>query len=454
MKLPIAIIIATLAFFCPVNARSSSPRPTLLVDITVNGLDYDMLRELSPNFGDNGFNRLMKQGAVIEVIDFGSRLDDAAASAILATGASPAVNGITAATLFDSQSRRPVSIILDPSRIGNFTDETYSPKAIRVSTLADEVKLDANGLGNVHAIAPDPVQAVISAGHAGNSAAWIGDSSGKWASTTYYKDLPTPLSSLNHRNPLSSRLDTLSWLPSAPQSAIDHLPSYKKIYPFRHAFLRSDPDRYRRFKSSAPVNTEVTDLAVDYIKLLSLGRREPVDMLSLTFTLQPYLYGHDADNRAEIIDAYLRLDRDLSRLFSAIETSGPGLASTVIAVAGTPLNASTLPDDPKWGVPTGEFSAQESRVAPQDESHDNLWQRRLGKGLSQPAVFLNRDLIKDRGLNLDEVARESADFLRKMAGVTYASTLSDIIAGADSRDGIFPRSRTSTSTQPATCSWP
>lgn len=438
MKLPIAIIIATLAFFCPVNARSSSPRPTLLVDITVNGLDYDMLRELSPNFGDNGFNRLMKQGAVIEVIDFGSRLDDAAASAILATGASPAVNGITAATLFDSQSRRPVSIILDPSQIGNFTDETYSPKAIRVSTLADEVKLDANGLGNVHAIAPDPVQAVISAGHAGNSAAWISDSSGKWASTTYYKDLPTPLSSLNHRNPLSSRLDTLSWLPSAPQSAIDHLPSYKKIYPFRHAFLRSDPDRYRRFKSSAPVNTEVTDLAVDYIKLLSLGRREPVDMLSLTFTLQPYLYGHDADNRAEIIDAYLRLDRDLSRLFSAIETSGPGLASTVIAVAGTPLNASTLPDDPKWGVPTGEFSAQRAVSLLKMNLMTIYGNGDWVKGYHNRQFFLNRDLIKDRGLNLDEVARESADFLRKMAGVTYASTLSDIIAGADSRDGIFP----------------
>lgn len=446
MKLRLTFLIASLALLASAHAqntpardaRNSSGRPTLLVDITVNGLDYDMLREMSPHFGPDGFNRLLTRGTVIESIDFGSRIDDTAAAAVLATGASPAVNGITGTTLFDQASRRAVSILNDPAQIGNFTDETYSPGGIRVSTLADEVRLDANGLGNVHSIAPSPEQAIIGAGHAGNSATWISDTSGKWATTTYYKDLPSPLASINRRSPLSSRLDTLTWLPAAPQGAMAHLPSYKKIYPFRHSFPRSDTDRYRRFKASAPVNTEVTDLAVDYIKLLGLGRREPIDMLSLAYTLQPYLHGRDGDNRAELIDAYMRLDRDIARLLSAIESPGPGLPSTVVAVAGTPADASTLPDDQKWGVPTGEFSAQRAVSLLKMNLMTIYGNGDWVKGYHNRQFFLNRDLIRERGLNLTEVAHESADFLRKMAGVTYASTLADIIAGGDSRDGIFP----------------
>ncbi len=431
----VALIIATTA---TAVAQNQPSRPSLLVNITVNGLDYDQLQDLSPYFGENGFNRIIKQGVVIETIDFGSPIDDAASSAVLSTGASPAVNGITAATRFDNDTRRSLNILNDPGQIGNFTNETYSPKAIKVSTLADEVRLDANGLGNVHSIAPDAVQAILGAGYAGNSAAWISETSGKWATTTYYKDLPSPLSTLNHRNPLSARLDTLTWIPTLPEAAINHLPSYKKIYPFRHAFLHSDNDRYLKFKASATVNTEVTNLAIDYIKFLNMGRREPIDMLSITYTLQPYLYGRDSDNRAETIDAYLRLDREIARLLSTIESSGPGLASSVIAISGTPRNASTIADDPKWGLPGGEFSTQRAMSLLEMNLMTIYGNGDWVTGYHNRQFFLNRNLIKERGLSLEEVARESADFLRKMAGVDYSATLSDIASGKESHENIFP----------------
>lgn len=419
---------------------ANTDRATLLLNITINGLDYDMVTSLMPHFSDGGFRMLAQKGVTITDVDFGGSVDDTAAAAIIATGASPAVNGITSAELYDPQSRTSRPIVYDQQWIGNFTDETFSPRAIRVSTLADEVRMDAGGLGNVHALAPDAAQAIVSAGHASNSACWITDVSGKWATSTWYKDLPTPMQEGNRRRPLSVRLDTLTWTPQLPDGAIAHLPSYKKIYPFRHAFLHSDPNRYRAFKTSAPVNAEIADMAIDYLTIMNLGRREPIDMLSLTFTLQPYLYGRDADNRAETIDAYLKLDRQLQRLLQHIDANGPGLAHTLVVVAGTPTSAERIPADEKWGIPTGEFSPQRAVSLLNMNLMTIYGNGEWVSGIHNGQVYLNRQLIHDRGLRLRDVAIESADFLRKMSGVAYAATLTDIIDG-DTVDGMFPPMR-------------
>ncbi len=48
-------------------------------------------------------------------------------------------------------------------------------------------------------------------------------------------------------------------------------------------------------------------------------------------------------------------------------------------------------------------------------------------GYHNGQIFLNHKLIKDRGKELREVRRESADFLTRMAGVHRAWTLDDVI---------------------------
>ncbi|MDE6123382.1 MAG: hypothetical protein K2F76_09070, partial [Duncaniella dubosii] len=46
-------------------------------------------------------------------------------------------------------------ILLDQAKIGNFTDETFSPSSLRVSTISDEVRIADGGIGLVHSVAPD-----------------------------------------------------------------------------------------------------------------------------------------------------------------------------------------------------------------------------------------------------------------------------------------------------------
>ncbi|MDE7407995.1 MAG: alkaline phosphatase family protein, partial [Muribaculaceae bacterium] len=180
----VAVMVSALAGTMDVAAqKSQNTRPSLVVGIVVDGMQQRYIDLLMPYFGQDGFRRLLQRGLVMEHVDYGTAVDPTAAAAMLYTGAPAAVSGIPSAQVYDRVRNMPYSVFLDPEKIGNFTDETYSPKALQVSTLSDEIRMDNGGLGNVHAIAPDASMAIIMAGHAGNSAFWISDVDGRWATT-------------------------------------------------------------------------------------------------------------------------------------------------------------------------------------------------------------------------------------------------------------------------------
>lgn len=420
-------------------------RPQLVVGIVVEGLSNDYLELLRSHFGENGFRRLSEQGVVISDIDFGTPLDGGASTALLFTGATPAVNGIGASTVYDREERRPHASLNDPATIGNFTSETLSPKALGASTLSDELRISSGGLGYVYSIAPDPTEAIIMAGHAGNSAFWINDLTGKWATTTFYRDLPQKPQEINHRTPLEYRLDTLQWVPCMAIDRYPDLPSYKKAYPFRHTFPRGDKNRIRAYKTSAAVNTDVASLAVGYLNSMALGKREATDMLALAFTLNPYPYAREADSRPELMDSYLRLDRDLGRIFEAIDAAGPGMDKTLVFVTGTPLTRRQRRDDEKWAIPYGEFSSRKA------VSLLNMYLMAIHgngqwvSGYHDSQLFLNHKLIKEQGKDLEEIRTAAARFLERMSGVSHAWTIDEVLSRqASERPEAFRRNTVAT----------
>lgn len=410
-----------------VETATHRSRPTLVVGIVVEGLSMDYLELLKPELCEGGFRRLMDSGVTITDLDYGTGLDGAASTAVVFTGTSPAVNGIPAGAVYDPATRRVVSVLNDASTIGNFTDETLSPKALAASTIADELRIDAGGLGYVYSIAPNAPEAIIMGGHAGNSAFWINDVTGKWATTTYYKDLPTPVQAANRARPADAMLDTLQWTPLIPVERLPDLPGYKKMYPFHHTFPRQDTHRVEAYKNSPAVNTDITRMASEYVSGMSLGKREYIDMLNVGYSLQPYIHGRDADNRPEIMDAYLRLDRNLAQLFATIDGKGPGMNHTLVFLAGTPLTNRSRRDDEKWGTPFGEFSSRKA------VSLLNMYLMALYgngewvNGYHNGQLFLNHDLIKERNKDIRELRDESARFLTRMSGVVNAWTIDDVI---------------------------
>lgn len=408
-------------------ASSSHKRPQLVLSIMVDGLRGDYLELLSSHFGPDGFNRLLHGGVTFEEIEFGPGVDAAGAVAMLYTGASPSVSGIAGAEVFSIDRKIPQPSLLDPSKIGNYTDETLSPDAILVSTLGDELRIDGGGAAYVHSISPDAERAIIMAGHAGNSAFWINSANGQWATTTYYREVPKSVTARNFTRPLASRIDTISWTPTLDVSRYPGLPAHKRHYPFHHSFGGSDVNKYHQFKTAAPVNVEVTDLALDYLRDMKLGERDAMDMLSVGYTLTPYGESTDIDARLETMDAYLKLDRQIARLLKAADGE-----TTVVILGGTPAEPVKVPDDPQWGLPGGEFSAKKAL------SLLNMYLiAKLGNGewvtaYHKGAFYLNHKLIDEKRLDPEEVRMEAAKFLTRMSGVAGAYTIDDILEGRTS----------------------
>ena len=153
----LATILFSLLVVPLVQSADNSPR--LVVGITVDQLRTDYLEALQHLFGEKGFKRLMREGVVCEnlVFDF-PNIDKASATATLYTGTTPFFHGIPSERFFNTAFLREEFILNDPSKIGNYTDETFSPERIRTSTLSDEVKIVSGGLGRVYAVAPDAQQ--------------------------------------------------------------------------------------------------------------------------------------------------------------------------------------------------------------------------------------------------------------------------------------------------------
>ncbi len=424
----IATVLVASMVSLTIVAQAPSPRPKLVVGIMIDGLRDDYIELLKGYFGEGGFKRLLRDGVVLENVEYGTQVDATTATAMIFSGAPASVNGIPTAMVYDSDTRRQRSIFFDTSTIGNYTDETLSPQALVVSTLSDEIRIDGGGIGSVYAIAPDASQSIVMAGHAGNSAFWINDVTGKWATTTHYKDVPGPITARNFVAPLSTRLDTLTWRPSMTLDNYPDLPAYKKYYPFRHTFPRNDVDRFRNFKTSAPVNTEITALASDYLTGLRLGTREAMDMLNIAYTLKPFSNTKDADTRLETMDSYIKLDQDLSKLFESIDKS-IGLSNTFIMVAGTPAKESEKRDDQRWAIHYGEFSPRKAvsllNVYLMAKYGNGDWVL----GHSNNYIHLNANLIKERDHDIKSIRIEAADFLTRMSGVSQVWTIDDIVAG-------------------------
>lgn len=410
--------------------QADTTRPKLVVGIMVDQLRTDYIEYLRSLFTEEGFNRLIRNGAYLRNVDFhGSVSDPTSASAVLLTGGWPSTNGIVSDKVFDHTSKRLTPVLSDKDYSGTNTTDQYSPVNLRLSTIADELAIDGAGLGLIYSIGADPQQSVVMAGHAGNSAIWICDNNGKWASSSYYKDFPKTLATSNQYSPLSRRLDTIQWQPLKKLDEYPGIPAQKKYYPFRYTFPTGDRDVYRNFKTTAPVNTEITNAAIACIESMSLGNRgDAIDMLNLAYTTAPYKQVKDGDYRLELEDTYLRLDNQLARLFNAIDKK-VGLDNAFIFLSSTGYYDDAAPDDEKYRIPSGSFSLKKA-----ESLLNSYLSAKHGNGdyvetIIDGEVFLDRREIENRRLSISSIRGEAREFLIRMSGVSEAYTFDEIPSG-------------------------
>lgn len=410
-------------------AQGSPERPRLVVGIVVDQLRTDYIEQLRSYFGEKGFRTLLGDGVYMRDVEFNATpLDAINSTALIYTGAYPSNTGVPAAAVYDAEAL-PSGLRLPLADKGSvsLTNDSFTPANLQLSTIADEIAINGGGFAQIYSVAIDPQQAVIMAGHAANGAIWLNNASGNWATSSYYGSLPSSISSRNYRNCLRERIDTMQWRPSAQLRLVADLPEWKKRAPFRHSFTRQDRDIFKKFANTPLSNAEVTDIATDLLRNLNLGKNpQATDMLNVAYTLAPYKYGTDGAARAELTDAYLRLDSQLGKLFEAIEKA-VGKENALIWLTSTGYCDEATADDKRFRIPGGEFSVKRARSLLNSYLSAKYGAASYVESIRESQVHFNKNTLESGGRNASAIINDARAFLLKMSGISDALTLDEIL---------------------------
>lgn len=398
------------------EAQTAHAVPKLVVNVTIDQLRTDYMEAFSSLYGNDGFNKILRDGRSYLNASYPfAQIDRASAMACIASGSVPHDNGIVGQRWMDRSTLRPTYCVDDASVQGWMTSEKYSPKALNVSTISDELKVATSGQALVYGIAPNADEAILSVGHAADGAFWIDNASGEWCSSSYYGQFPDWVVQYNASGRLSSRISQATWKPLSPiVGNFNFFITPQEGKEFKHKFTGTN--RNAEFKTSACVNDEMNRFARHCITTTRLGKDRITDYLALTY------YAGTFNNQAvsqvpiELQDTYVRLDLKLAELIKMLEKE-VGAGQFLVVVTSTGYAPDELADFTKYRIPTGTFSITRASALLNMYLMAVYGEGRYIETEFDSQLFLNQKLIEDKQLNYSEVLSRSQAFLTQMAGV-------------------------------------
>jgi hypothetical protein len=417
-------------------AQQMAEAPHLVVSIAIDQLRGDYLQYFNATFGEKGFKRLMNEGLCYKQVEFGfPNINESSALATIYTGTYPFYHGIGSETRYEVDQQREVSIVADKNYMGNYTSDKFSPLVLLCSTLGDELKIATDGQSNVFAVAPNADEAILSAGRYANAAFWLDNYNGKWATTTYYKDIPWFVDRFNNYEAIGNFSDK-SW--SQMYSSYRGFPYYKNVNAINYKFSKSDLEYFVKIKQTPIINEQITSLASRFIESGTLGAHTLPDLLMLTYYAGDYKMGKaHSDYGYEVQDIYARLDRELEHLFEAIDRK-VGLKNTIIVVTSTGYYEYS-PQTSDTYKPFGEFYFNRCTALLNMFLMATYGQANWVAGSANNQIYLNRKLIEEKQVNYSEMLAKAADFVAQFSGVQDVTTLGDWMVDHSGNSAFFRR---------------
>ncbi len=424
-RLLLSSLVALMAIQMQAEAQQL---PKLVVCISVDQLRSDYLRELEPMMGEGGLKHILHQGRVWDQVQFPLyQLNAASATASLHTGVYPNIHGVESPEVYLPKESRRQLVFEDKAYLGNYTRDSFSPRALLARTLGDRLKEASEGTALVYSVAPTVEQAIAGAGELADGAYWLDARIGSWATSNYYPQMLHSLESYNRseQGPNKRLLSGIQWKPlrSYTRPSISYSDWSKR---FNHRYTASD---VKRFVSSGLVNEEVTNLALKILEGAGYAERKSPGLLSIAYTAQPQGRG---ELESEDVDTYLRLDVELNRLLKALDKH-IGLQNCLLTLSGTGYNNYQIYRDSKSARLKRSFSV--ARIT----ALANMYLTALhGQGAwisdnRNGRLYLNRKLIESKKLDVVRLQREVADFLTSAEGMAHAVARVDLGASADER---------------------
>jgi predicted AlkP superfamily pyrophosphatase or phosphodiesterase len=288
-----------------------------------------------------------------------------------------------------------------------------------------------NGKAKIFAVSVKDRGAVSLAGHAGK-AFWFSKASGEFVTSSYYyDDYPEWVSAWNASKPAQAYADK-SWELMRNSSKYLFRDSDEKEYEidfqgfgrtFPHPYGAADDKYFTTRLTLGPAGDELTlDFAKTLIDKEQLGQDGIPDYLAVSFSSTDYVGHLFGASSLESEDNLARLDRTLADIFAHIDDK-VGLENTLILLSAD----HGQPEVPGRLHELGIEHARHFDTAALDKAPAIAAlkaQFGIGEALiesyNQPYLYLNRDLIREKGLDQGDVEEAVAAELEKFDGVAAA----------------------------------
>jgi predicted AlkP superfamily pyrophosphatase or phosphodiesterase len=432
------------AFVCPAREPQWAQPPRLVVGIVVDQMRVDLLYRYWDGFGQGGFKRMVRQGSFWRHAQYPYLPTvTGPGHASVYTGAPPAYHGIVANEPFDRHTGTLGYCVQDPTSIGVGTESPSgqrSPVQLLATTLADELELHTGGAARTVAIALKDRSAILPAGRMGDAAYWyIGGTEGRWVSASWYMEkLPSWCQDFNAQGLPERYLDT-TWNLLLPRSRYhEMLPDNNRyeaplpkaqaaVLPLRLDSLRQVGATLDLIAYTPFGNTLTTEMAIAACKGEGLGMDAITDLLAVSYSSTDIL-GHKVGVRAlELEDMYLRLDRELERLFEHLDRSvGKGRYTVFLTADHGATDVPALLKDRKASA--GYVHYDTLRFAVERALHQAFGGGPWVQAIANDQLFLDQQKLRADQRDVAHAARIAAETIRQYPGLAHVLTAQELLA--------------------------
>ena len=408
-------------------------RPKLVVGIVVDQMRWDYLYRYQKRYTDGGFKRLLGEGFSCEntMIPYVPSVT-AIGHTCIYTGSVPSIHGI-AGNNFVKDGKKVYCTDDDSVKPVGTTSVAalMSPRNLWVSTIGDEMKIASNGRAKVVGVALKDRASILPAGHNPNGAFWFDDQTGCFITSSYYMDhLPKWVEAFNDKRLpeqyLSQKWNTLYPKNTYTESTTDENEYENGIREGVKATLPLNlPELYKKYGygiiRNTPFGNSLTlDMAKAAIDGEQLGADDETDLLTVSCSSTDYI-GHQVGTHAiETEDTYLRLDKAIADFLAYLDSKvGKGNCLVFLSADHGAMNNAAFLQDRR--IPAGSWDASATAkklnhvlAKEYPEAGD------IVKTVMNYQVFFNRDVIKSKQLDFDNIKQTVVNVLKEDPSVLYA----------------------------------
>ncbi len=396
--------------FCFIAVCSAyAEKPRLVVNIVVSQLRADQLARWAHNLDEQGIMKFVQEGTVFDDARYDYMITSTPAGlATITTGTDPSTHGVVSSHWVNYTTGQRVSLIDDPAAHGLGCDAglgKYSAHNITVPTLADRL-IESDPKSITVTIAADPLSAVAMGGQ-NSPVYWMDAGRGCWGSSTAYMDgLPQWVQNYNDQRTAREWLGYI-WRPMFDDSRY-----------VAHANLNHKAEAYADLLRTPVGNTLTAEFAKQTIEHEKLGEDMHTDLLNICFDTPRIigeLYGGES---MEAEDTFYRLDMEIAGLLGYLHHKIN--LSRVLVVLTSDHGASDSYD--AGNSPRERFNAAQFKVIMNGFLNAQYGAGNWVADYIDRQLYLDRNLIYQKGLSLEEVQNRAAAFALQFRGVSHVLT--------------------------------